>query len=317
MPTDLLQHESTTVAAVDAAPARARTSSTASSSTVRPQPQRAAQPAVARELRPPGRHRLRVDPPGRPGHRALRRARASRPTRRTSTPRTSCELAVEGGCNAFASTFGVLGVDQPQVGAQDPVHREAQPQRAADVPQRVRPDHVRQRSSARGTWARRASARRSTSAREHSAPPDRRGRRARSRRPTSSGCSPCCGATCATRRSSEDGIDYHLSADLTRPGQPPRRDDPGRHHQAEAAREQRRLQRAQPERRVVRQDEQAGLLGADDRQPDRPHPLPARSTATLGRIAAHQLAAARRRATATSPRPCARPSSTSAPAAPA
>ena len=28
---------------------------------------------------------------------------------RTSTPRTSSALAIEGGCNAFASTFGVLG----------------------------------------------------------------------------------------------------------------------------------------------------------------------------------------------------------------
>ena len=42
-----------------------------------------------------------------------------------------------------------------------------------------------------------------------------------------------------------------------RPGQSPRRDDRGRHHQAEAAREQRRLQRDQ-----VRQDAQEGLLGS-------------------------------------------------------
>ena len=41
----------------------------------------------------------------------------------------------------------------------------------------------------------------------------------------------------------KDGVDYHVAADLTEPGQPPRRDDRGRHHQAEAAREQRRLQR--------------------------------------------------------------------------
>ena len=36
-----------------------------------------------------------------------------------------------------------------------------------------------------------------------------------------------------------------------RPGQPPRRHDPGRHHQAEAAREQRRLQRLQGLRQDV------------------------------------------------------------------
>ena len=91
--------------------------------------------------------------------------------------------------------------DQPQVGAQVPLHREAQPQRAADVPQRVRPGHVRQRSSGRGTWARPASARRSTSAPSTAAARSSRSP-SRSRRPTGSGCSPCCGATCATRASS-------------------------------------------------------------------------------------------------------------------
>ena len=75
----------------------------------RPQRPRAAQPADPLRPRPPGRHRLPLDPARRPGHRALRRARRSRPTRRTSTARSIVELAVEGGCNAVASTFGVLG----------------------------------------------------------------------------------------------------------------------------------------------------------------------------------------------------------------
>ena len=65
-----------------------------------------------------------------------------------------------------------------------------------------------------------------------------------------------------------------------RPGQPPRRDDRGRHHQAEAAGEQRRLHGAQRANGGVRQDAQARLRQADDRQPDRPHPLPGGSTAT-------------------------------------
>ena len=49
-----------------------------------------------------------------------------------------------------------------------------------------------------------------------------------------------------------------------RPGQSPRRDDRGRHHQAEAAGNERRLQRAQ-----LRQDAQDGLLGAHVRD----HPI--------------------------------------------
>ena len=60
-------------------------------------------------------------------------------------PENIVKLAIEGGCNAVASTFGVLGIDRAQVRAQDPVHRQDQPQRAAVVPEHVRPDDVRQR----------------------------------------------------------------------------------------------------------------------------------------------------------------------------
>ena len=41
-------------------------------------------------------------------------------------------------------------------------------------------------------------------------------------------------------------VDYHVAADLTGQANHLGRDDPGRHHQAEAAGEQRRLQRARP-----------------------------------------------------------------------
>ena len=58
-------------------------------------------------------------------------------------PKNIVELAIEGGCNAVATTFGVLGAVLAAVRPQDPVHREAQPQRAADLPEQVRPDHVR------------------------------------------------------------------------------------------------------------------------------------------------------------------------------
>ena len=57
-------------------------------------------------------------------------------------PENIVELAIEGGCNAVASTLGVLGAMSAQVRAPDPVHRQAQPQRVADVPEHVRPDHV-------------------------------------------------------------------------------------------------------------------------------------------------------------------------------
>ena len=65
--------------------------------------------------------------------------------------------------------------------------------------------------------------------------------------------------------------DYHVVRRPHRPGQPHRRHHRGRHHQAEAAREQRRLQRPQ-----VRQDRPARLRAAHHRQPHRPHPLAGR-----------------------------------------
>ena len=58
-------------------------------------------------------------------------------------PANIVELAIDGGCNAVASTLGVLGAIATQVRAPDPVHRQAQPQRVPDVPERLRPDHVR------------------------------------------------------------------------------------------------------------------------------------------------------------------------------
>jgi class I fructose-bisphosphate aldolase len=69
------------------------------------------------------------------------------PTRSSSSP-------IEGGCNAVASTYGVLGIRGPQVRPQDPLHRQVQPQRAADLPQHLQPDPLRQHPQA-GRWARR------------------------------------------------------------------------------------------------------------------------------------------------------------------
>ena len=61
-----------------------------------------------------------------------------------------------------------------------------------------------------------------------------------------------------------------------RPGQPSGRHHPGGHHQAEAAREQRRLQGAQHGRLQLRQARRAHLHRADQRPSDRPVPLPGR-----------------------------------------
>ena len=128
------------------------------------------------------------------------------------------------------------------------------------------------------------------------------------RGPPQSGCSPCCGATCATRPSRPGRRRLPPVGRSDRPGQPHGRDHRGRHHQAEAAREQRWLQRPQ-----VRQDRPARLRPADHRPPDRPHPLAGRQL--LRRPdRPHQLRAGSPRATTTWPRRCAPPSSTSGPA---
>ena len=96
-----------------------------------------------------------------------------------------------------------------------------------------------------------------------------------------------------------------------RPGQPPRRDDRGRHHQAEAAPRTtaattRRLKGFGKTHKLVYDE-------ADHRQPDRPDPLPGRQLLHGPRRASSTPAA--RRARTTSPRPSAPRSSTSAPAA--
>ena len=127
----------------------------------------------------------------------------------------------------------------PQVRAQDPVHREDQPQRAADLSEQVRPDACSAASSRRGTWAPAASARRSTSARRSRAP-DRRGHRG-VRAAHELGHVHGALVLPAQQRLQERRRRLPRLRRPDRPGQPPRRHDRGRHHQAEAAREQRRL----------------------------------------------------------------------------
>jgi class I fructose-bisphosphate aldolase len=72
-----------------------------------PQSAGPAQLPVDHEHRPPRRHRLHLDTARRPGHRALRR-RQLRAESDYFDPENIVKLAIEGGCNAVASTFGVL-----------------------------------------------------------------------------------------------------------------------------------------------------------------------------------------------------------------
>ena len=116
-------------------------------------------------------------------------------------PRAIVELAIEGGAQRRRLDARRARRRQPPLRAPHPVHRQAQPQRAADLPEPLRPGPVRERRSAPGSSARPASARRSTSAARSRRARSSRSRRP-SRRPTRSACSPCCGATCATPRSS-------------------------------------------------------------------------------------------------------------------
>ena len=177
-------------------------------------PAGAAQPASAVRPRPPRRHRLPVDPAGRPGHRALgggvvraqpevlrpgehrrarhrgrlqrrgldlRRARrCARGATRTRS-RSSCKLN-HNELLTYPNKF-----DQIMFGSVE----QAYDLGAAGVGATIY------------FGSRRV------------APPDPARSARPSSRPTSSACSPCCGATCATTPSRQDGVDYHAAADLT------------------------------------------------------------------------------------------------------
>jgi DhnA family fructose-bisphosphate aldolase class Ia len=98
---------------------------------------RAAQLPAHPQLRAPRRHRLCEHPAGRPGHRALG-GRVLRPEPLYFDPENIVKLAIEGGCNAVASTSACWG-RRAQVRPQDPLPRQVQPQRDADLPQHVQP----------------------------------------------------------------------------------------------------------------------------------------------------------------------------------
>jgi class I fructose-bisphosphate aldolase len=130
-------------------------------------------------------------------------------------PENIVKLAIEGGCNAVASTLGVLGLGVARKYAHKiPFIVKINHNEFLTYPEQVRPDPVRQRSSRPSTWARRRSARRSTSARPNRRARSSGGERRPSAARTSSAWRPCCGATCATTPSRRTK-DYHVAADLT------------------------------------------------------------------------------------------------------
>ena len=106
----------------------------------RPSDRGAAQPAVDVQPRPPRRHRVPLDPPRRPGDRALGGGEL-REEPGLLRPGAIVELGLDADCSAVATTLGGLGISRPPLRPQDPVHRQAQPQRAA-APTRTTYDQV-------------------------------------------------------------------------------------------------------------------------------------------------------------------------------
>jgi hypothetical protein len=167
-------------------------------------------------------------------------------------PENIVELAIEGGCNAVASTLGVLGSVARRYAHKIPFlvkinHNEmltyptiydqtlfARVEQAFDMG-----------AVAVGATIYFGSAESAAARSWRSATP--------SSRPTSWAWSRCCGPTCATGLQ-EGRRRLSRSRRPHRPGQPPGRHHRGRHRQAEAGREQRGLHRHR-----LRQDPSAGL----------------------------------------------------------
>ena len=258
-----------------AAPARARLRRPRARA-LRPQRAGAAQPAGDVQPRPPRRHGLRLDPARRPGHRALRRRVASPRTRTTSTRRTSSSSRSRAAATPWPPPSACSASVARKYAHKIPFIVKINHNELLTYPNKFDQILFGNVQAGLGHGRRRPSAPRSTSARDESRAPDRRGRRGLRARPTSSAWPPSSGATCATSAFKKDGKDYHARRRPHRPGQPPRRDDPGRHHQAEAAREQRRLQGAQ-----LRQDRTTSVYNElTTRPPDRPHAATRWPTAT-------------------------------------
>ena len=178
-------------------------------------------------------------------------------------PRNLVELAIEGGCNAIATTFGVLGMEARRYAHRIPFIVKLNHNQLMTYPNefdQIMFGSVRQayELGAIGVGATvyfgsEQSSRQIIEVSEAFEEAHALGM--------------FTVLWCYLRNSAfktENG-DYARIGRSHRPGQPPRRHDPGRHHQAEAAGAKRRL----PGLQGLRQDRSAGLRQAHHRQPDR------------------------------------------------
>ncbi len=165
-------------------------------------------------------------------------------------PANLCELALAGECSADRDDARRPRRSLAALRPPDPVHRQAEPQRLPALPEHVRPGPVRLRAT--GVRPRRGRCRRDDLLRlGGERPPAARGLRrvrrgARARHVHRAVVLPAePGVREGRRRLPPLGRP-------DRPGQPHGRDDRGGHHQAEAGREQRRLQRPRNSARPTR-----------------------------------------------------------------
>ena len=194
------------------------------------------------------------------------------------------ELAVEGGCNAVATTLGALGLASRRWAHHIPFMLKINHNEFLSLSQRLRPDHVRVGEAGAGDGLRRGGrhdllrlAR--VEAADHGGVDRLRGRARAGDGDRALVLHAQLGLQPQERRSGlPPGGRPHG------PGQPPGRDDRGRHHQAEAPRD------GGPglHRPRLRKDRSEGLLGAHDRPPHRHDPVPARQL-LHGPHPAHQL----------------------------
>ena len=222
---------------------------------------------------------------------STRPARRLRRTRRTSIPRTSSSWR----SRAAATPWRRRSACSDRWRAGTRTRSRSCSRSTTTSSSRTRTPTIRSgspASSRRSTWARRRSARRSTSGR-----PNRSGssQEVSEMFQQAHELGHVHGAVVLHAQPGLQDQGRRLSPvrGSHRAGQPPRRDDRRRHHQAEAAGEQRRLHRGQ-----LRQDAQGRVLAADVRQSDRPDALSGRQL-LHGPRAADQLGrrVGRRRAT--------------------
>ncbi len=162
------------------------------------------------------------------------------------------ELAVEGGCNAFASTFGVLGAVSRHWAHRIPFIVKLNHNELLTYPNKF--DQI-MFGTVKEAWNLGAVAVGATIY-FGSEEADRQIQEVSVAFAAAHELGMATILWCYLRNAAfkKDGVDYALAADLTGSGESPRRDHRGRHHQAEAPDQQRRLHSAQ-----LRQDGGRGV----------------------------------------------------------